>query len=44
VKGRLALKEVWQDVAVEIFGGNSQVPVEEEEKLFLHQIDFGKGE
>jgi hypothetical protein len=44
VEGGLTLDEVWEDMTVEIFGGNSEVPVEEEEELFLHQVDFGKGE
>jgi hypothetical protein len=38
------LKEVRKDVGVQIFRGDSKVPIEKEQELFLHQIDFGKGE
>lgn len=33
----------WIKVEVEIFGSNSQVPVEEVEQLLLHEVDFGDG-
>jgi hypothetical protein len=38
------LEEVREDVGVKIVGGNSKVPIEEEEKLFLHQVDLGERE
>lgn len=31
-------------VGVEVLGVDSQVPVEEEEELFFHEVDFGEGE
>lgn len=34
----------WVEMEVEIFGSDSQVPVEEVEELLLHEVDFGDGE
>jgi len=40
----LSVDEVWKNMSVKIVWGNSKVPIEEIEKLFLHQVDFGKRE
>jgi len=32
------------EVFIQVFIGNSQVPVEKEEELLLHEVDFAVGE
>jgi len=34
----------WVEMEVEVFRSDSQVPVEEVEKLLLHEVDFSDGE
>ena len=37
-------RQEWLEVGVEVFGGDSEVPVEEEEELLLHEVDLTVGE
>jgi len=32
------------EVVVQIFGANSQIPVQKEKHLLLHEVDFSNGE
>lgn len=34
----------WIEMAVEILGSHSQVPVEQEEELLLHEVNLSDGE
>ena len=40
----LSVDKVWENMGVEIGGGDAKVPIEEIEKLFFHQVDFGERE